>query len=352
MQNFFLSAFAFIALTTLATGSSIAQPVLPSNISLPLGQHVPVVGVVESSVPNQGASGANITWDFSDMIDDQSQAASFVSSGQTPFAANFGTASVAVEYENGLNVGSTSSIRYEFFSLNAANLIRHGLTTNQNVVVSYSNPQTALTLPFTYQSTNTDDFEADFSVSGMYINETGTISVTGDGYGTLILPHSTISNVLRVRVVQDYTDLSDNGFSFNYHVETYVWYHPEIAYPLLVISDEQIQDSPLPSVKTVYYAMFEVGSSGIADTYPDFRLNTYPNPTDDRVFVDFYLPQNADVALRLYDLTGRQLQSKPTQQLTAGNYSFPLNLGSYPTGMYLAEMEVDGHTQTYKIMVK
>ena len=64
MQNFFLSAFAFIALTTLATGSSIAQPVLPSNISLPLGQHVPVVGVVESSVPNQGASGANITWDF------------------------------------------------------------------------------------------------------------------------------------------------------------------------------------------------------------------------------------------------------------------------------------------------
>lgn len=351
MQKFFLSLLTSTALICFGSAYSIAQPTLGANISLPLGQHIPVVGVAESSVPNQGAAGANITWDFSGMVSDQSQTVNFVATGQTPFAANFGSATVAAEYESGLSVGSTAAVRYEFFSLNAANLIRHGLATNQNVVVSYSNPQTALTLPFSYQSTNTDDFAADFSVSGLYVSETGTISVTGDGYGTLILPNATISNVLRVRVVQDYTDLVDNGSSFSYHVETYVWYHPNIAYPLLVISDEHVQDSPLPSIKTVYYAMLEL-QTGIADVYPTFTLKAYPNPTADRVFVDFYLPEAAEVGLSVYDIMGRKVQEKPIEQLSPGKGGFQLNFGGYPRGIYLAEMVVNGHQQTYKIAVR
>lgn len=337
----------FIVIVSLLCLEARAQPVLNSNTTLPVGTEVGIVRVADNSINNQGAAGSNITWDFSAMQPLNSQTAAFLIPDATPFAGNFGNANVAVSYENSLQMGS-AMVRYEFFSSLASGLIKNGLSTAQGVQVSYSDPQNALSFPFTYGTTQTDDFAATFMTAGQSVEESGTISVAGDAYGTLLLPNTTINNVLRVRVLQTYTDVVQSG-ELVFNVETYAWFHPELAYPLLSISTENVVGSPT-SVRTIHYAQF-TPSTSISDIYPNFVVDSAPNPATELTHINFYMPQPADVQLAVYNSLGQKIEHLLRDHLSVGKYSIPLSVTDYPAGMYFVQITLNGINETRRLVV-
>jgi flagellar hook assembly protein FlgD len=51
-----------------------------------------------------------------------------------------------------------------------------------------------------------------------------------------------------------------------------------------------------------------------------FVLQSYPNPFNAATRIDFALPQDAEVQLSVFDLTGREVQQLLAGERAAGNY--------------------------------
>lgn len=330
--------------------AAIAQPSIGNNASFPIGTSVGIVSVLNTNL-QQGASGSNVVWDFSGVQIERSQNAVFLSPSETPYAAAFGNTTAAVHYPEGLEQGS-ASIAYEFFSNNVTGLLRSGLANTQEITVNYIDPQQAIAYPFTYESANSDDFSAIFAVNGVIVTESGTIETHCDGYGTLILPHATIENVLRLRILQDYTDQVDGIDALTYHVETYAWFHPDLAYPLFIISTEQVENSPITGLTTAYYAQFDVLSANTPDVQAHYQLQTSPNPTQSLSQIRFDLPQSALVNLAVFNSLGQRVVLLCNEHLSVGSHIRSFDAQNLPAGIYFVELNIAGQRDVQKIIVQ
>ena len=84
-----------------------------------------------------------------------------------------------------------------------------------------------------------------------------------------------------------------------------------------------------------------VDENEIADGF-----KVYPNPTNDIVNIKIDGPNNLITGLQLNDVLGRIL----VNQVVDNESSMMLDLSSYPRGMYLLSVIVDGNKQTKKII--
>jgi hypothetical protein len=79
-----------------------------------------------------------------------------------------------------------------------------------------------------------------------------------------------------------------------------------------------------------------------------FGLNqNYPNPFNPTTTIDFALASSGHAFISLYDIKGREIKNLVDRNLDAGHYSFSLNAGDLPSGMYFYRMMVQdnqGHS--------
>jgi len=98
---------------------------------------------------------------------------------------------------------------------------------------------------------------------------------------------------------------------------------------------------------------FKVGI-GIAQenqTIPtEFKLYPiYPNPFNPVANIAFDLPQTADVKLFVVDLQGRVVEQIVNHMVSAGRVVYSWNASRYPSGIYFALLEVNGHRSICKM---
>ncbi|MFZ1703490.1 MAG: T9SS type A sorting domain-containing protein [Saprospiraceae bacterium] len=79
-------------------------------------------------------------------------------------------------------------------------------------------------------------------------------------------------------------------------------------------------------------------------------FTTYPNPTNDEVFVDFSVKTNSDIIIELTDITGKLVASKLHSNMK-GDYTLPVSVASFNPGMYLISIRTNQEIITQKIMV-
>ncbi|MFN0203155.1 MAG: hypothetical protein ACKVTZ_16635, partial [Bacteroidia bacterium] len=181
-----------------------------------------------------GASGANAVWDFTSLTSTGSSNMSFVAPSSTAYASFFPNATLATPTTTGNGSG------YAYCDVDASGFVILGTYDTSPTLtrkVTYSDPETQIPAPFTYNSTQTHSLAAtiDQNVSGnitSFSREGSTIFV-GDGYGTLKLPNATINNVLRIKWIRTMQD-SYMGTPFYTYTDTgYLWVSPAVKIPLL-----------------------------------------------------------------------------------------------------------------------
>jgi murein tripeptide amidase MpaA len=118
-----------------------------------------------------------------------------------------------------------------------------------------------------------------------------------------------------------------------------------------------------PALSYDYYleALDESGAATIhgpvhleasGDTKTAFALmQTQPNPTSGAVTFAFSIPEDTDVELAVYDITGRKVTTVATGPFATGDHSVTADLSSIASGVYVYRLTADGETAVKKFVV-
>ena len=83
----------------------------------------------------------------------------------------------------------------------------------------------------------------------------------------------------------------------------------------------------------------------------DNALKVYPNPTNDKVTIDFTLSKDEQVQLNIIDITGKVVSSTNIGNRDSGLHSEIINCSNLPSGMYFVNLKTNTQNKTAKIIV-
>jgi len=84
----------------------------------------------------------------------------------------------------------------------------------------------------------------------------------------------------------------------------------------------------------------------------DFNLHSiYPNPFNPITNITYGLPENVNVQIMVYDMSGTQITTLVNTFQTAGYHTINWKASSYPSGVYLIRMDSGDFTQTQKVVL-
>ena len=89
-------------------------------------------------------------------------------------------------------------------------------------------------------------------------------------------------------------------------------------------------------------------------TPEDFKLNqNYPNPFNPSTMIQFSIPKNGFVSLKIYDVAGKEITSLINSDVSAGNFSINFNSNEYhlSSGIYFYKLSAPGFSQVKEMVL-
>lgn len=266
-----------------------------------------------------GADGAGQTWDLTALSIDSTAMIQWVAPSATPDASAFPGATVA-------ETGTAATV---YFQGTADGVDQLGYSADGSIV-PYADPGRFLPFPCAYGSSWTDTFEGQYDLDGTTIDRSGTIAGAADGYGTLLLPTGSVSNVLRVHWQQTTDDVTPM-FSFQTIHDSYLYYTPGTAYPLAQLVT--ITSIFMGNIDVVSFAQW-VGSVPTATAGPALHpgAECHPVPATGIVRVRLPFPVDTSTSFTITDASGRRISIVPVIGRTSSD--MVLDILQLPAGVY------------------
>jgi hypothetical protein len=76
----------------------------------------------------------------------------------------------------------------------------------------------------------------------------------------------------------------------------------------------------------------------------------YPNPFNPSTIIQYQLPTNGMVTVKVYDILGREVKTLVNDYKTAGNYSVNFDASRLASGIYFYQIRAGNFTSTKKMM--
>ena len=77
----------------------------------------------------------------------------------------------------------------------------------------------------------------------------------------------------------------------------------------------------------------------------------YPNPFNPITKIDFSIPKNGFVVLKIYDVLGREIKTLVNENKTAGYYTIDFNASEFSSGVYFYRLESNGYVNVKRMML-
>ena len=77
----------------------------------------------------------------------------------------------------------------------------------------------------------------------------------------------------------------------------------------------------------------------------------YPNPFNPVTNIDFEIPENRHVNIKVYDLLGKEVKTLVNEIKQAGYHTLELNASNMASGTYIYRMVAGDFTKTLKMVV-
>lgn len=101
-------------------------------------------------------------------------------------------------------------------------------------------------------------------------------------------------------------------------------------------------------------AMFAIlcDATGVNEYFNGMKLTTYPNPAAEKTTIEYALEKDSkNVALVVYDQTGRKVLENKYDEQTAGTYKVELETVKLASGMYYYQLKANGTNLSKKFAV-
>ncbi len=101
------------------------------------------------------------------------------------------------------------------------------------------------------------------------------------------------------------------------------------------------------------FEYYELTSDVIVGTPKSFEMNqNYPNPSNPNSKIDFELPSDMKVNIKVYDLTGKEVAQLMDENKTAGYYTVDFNGSNIASGVYFYRITASSSTQKFSKTLK
>lgn len=224
-----------------------------------------------STTLNQGAEGANVTWNFSsiDLTTSVDSPGTQENVAVGPFSSSFPLSNYVIKVDQNY---------YAYLNKTSAKIEVLGGSSNTSIDYFYINPDTYLIFPFSFNMTFNDTNQE---------NENTPViskSTTYDAYGTLITPFATYTNVIRLKFIEN------GGTSYSW-----VKINP---YQELLSTDSD-------GTGTTSFSFTEWISLSVND-FSKTHLDIYPNPASS--ILNIKLSDNSEIdTITITDLSGKKI---------------------------------------------
>ncbi len=328
--------------TLLTFSCIIALTGLHAQITLNSSTHIPSIGssydyyAVSSPSLNISQGGANANWDFSGLAGSLITI-DYIDPANALDPSSFPLADIVGATTQG---GATTE---NYYSTSNSDLTIVGNYQPNVLRVTYTNPRELMKFPITYGNTFSETFSGtneNLAVTSS-MDADGTVDIEADGYGNLILPYTTVQNVLRIRVVTN-TDLSFMSTPIGTATDTiYMWYNASTKSRIASYTISYL-NGILNFTAATYIDQSDLVTGGIGLPEFDYSYSFYPNPASD--FITF---NNANdiTSVSIYSLDGKAVLSA---ELTGQK----LDISDLEKGMYLLQYATQGKTYTEKLIIE
>jgi hypothetical protein len=280
---------------------------------------------------NVNTSGANIIWDFSNIIVQQDSLIKYYSIDNT--------FSETLLRSGSLYYRITSSI----FSLAYMPVIGYNTGYGSPSTIYNGNVNiTKFLIPFSFNDSINQNWQS--------YDESGTNFVKADAYGTLILPDTTYENTLRLHtyLVDVQTPYTNHIYSCSYEYQIFEWYTENSQVPIFSVTytdkfcSDYMTEDHFPTVTSAYVFEKNVNSNAIQQSnFIDNNLVVYPNPTNDFININFNANKSGYYNFEIYDLIGTIQINEGKYYIHSGHNSLKFNIGNLKKGVYIIKYNSD-----------
>ncbi len=246
---------------------------------------------------NEGADGANVIWDFSNLeITQRKLTSKMLNISDAPQNIDSKSNFVLEEFGN-----------YFYFN-NSSEIMEQWGTVSGNTLLKYDKPIVKLKFPIKYGYKIAGNFSGVQIAPGCSTPITGTYEINADAYGTLILPNNVVfENVLRVKQSRNIRYGEGNTIT----EVTYRWYAANIRYPVFVVI-KYITPQQTYVAESAMYAHVGTHKKSATDVSvlsSKETFDVFPNPFANHLTLRVSLDKPAKVSVDLYDISGKLVYS-------------------------------------------
>jgi len=84
----------------------------------------------------------------------------------------------------------------------------------------------------------------------------------------------------------------------------------------------------------------------------EYKLHiNYPNPFNPETSIKYEIPYTSKVTVKIFDITGKEVETLVDRQLEAGSYEVKWNASDYPSGVYFYKLTAGDYTETRKMIL-
>ncbi|MGO9481501.1 MAG: T9SS type A sorting domain-containing protein [Candidatus Kryptoniota bacterium] len=113
-------------------------------------------------------------------------------------------------------------------------------------------------------------------------------------------------------------------------------------------------ETKYPSEATAYTKVAQVTDvkTNVSEMPKSFGLfQNYPNPFNPSTKINYQLPLNSIVTLKIYDVLGREVETLINERQAAGSHSAAFNASSLPSGVYFYHLQAGSYSATKKLLL-
>ncbi len=195
---------------------------------------------------------------------------------------------------------------------------------------------------------------SDISTSRFILNFNGTTLQDFSGNGTIIIPANLtrfeLSNSISLhrdltvncRIILKRFEIIMNGYHFTWN--------PEFGNPFhgsktsVGLADNNTGNNVNIDDKSE--------STEISNIPSEFSISqNYPNPFNPSTKIDFSLPVDSKVSIKVYDITGKEAAIIMNSQMNAGYHTVNFNASGLSSGVYFYTINTGSYTKTMKMIL-